>query len=203
MADMNEPKKPPTSSAARRSTKNVALASGNVAPAAADRVRPPAPPPSVAPKPLPPPPGGAIKPPLAPPMARPPAVVRPPTMPTGPPPTQPKLPPLPPPAIAKGQSTPIKPILPDPPPGPAAASAPGTAGGVTRADSPMKAMVRLGPIQPPSTPSASGIRITPPPPPVATPAPVGLVESVPAGLCWGLVGVSSLILSIQLWAYFS
>jgi hypothetical protein len=67
-------------------------------------------------------------------------------------------------------------------------------------DSPMKATVRLGNVQPASVPSAGVIRTAPPL--VASPPPAGLVESVPLQLCWALLGLSALALLIQLWTYF-
>jgi hypothetical protein len=38
--------------------------------------------------------------------------------------------------------------------------------------------------------------------PVAKPRPTELVESVPMLFCWALLGVSALLLTIQLWTYF-
>ncbi|MGI8432587.1 MAG: hypothetical protein ACR2MW_09915 [Chthoniobacterales bacterium] len=68
-------------------------------------------------------------------------------------------------------------------------------------DSPMKATVRLGTTQPLNIPPVGAIRTMPAP--VAPVPPVALVESVPATFCWALLGVSALILLIQLWTYFS
>ena len=68
-------------------------------------------------------------------------------------------------------------------------------------DSPMKATVKLSAIQPTPVPTVGVVRTARLP--VATPPPVGLVESVPAAFCWALVGVSALTLLIQLWTYFS
>jgi hypothetical protein len=65
----------------------------------------------------------------------------------------------------------------------------------------MKAAVKLSNVQPASVPLASAIRTAPPV--VANPPPKGLGQSVPAQLCWALLGISALTLLIQLWNYFS
>jgi hypothetical protein len=65
----------------------------------------------------------------------------------------------------------------------------------------MKAAVKLSNVQPARVPLASAIRTAPPV--VANPPPKGLGESVPAQLCWALLGISALTLLIQLWNYFS
>jgi hypothetical protein len=65
----------------------------------------------------------------------------------------------------------------------------------------MKATVKLGTVQPAGVPSAPFIRSAPPA--VANPRPQGLVETVPTQLCWVLLGISALILLIQLWTYFA
>ncbi|MGH8092779.1 MAG: hypothetical protein ACREIF_04840 [Chthoniobacterales bacterium] len=70
------------------------------------------------------------------------------------------------------------------------------------ADSPTKATVKL-PDQPASVPPAGVIHAPAPPSAVARPRASGLLESVPMRLCWALLGVSALILLIQLWTYFS
>ena len=69
------------------------------------------------------------------------------------------------------------------------------------ANSPIKAAVKLSNVQPASVPLASAIRTAPPV--VANLPPKGLGESVPAQLCWALLGISALTLLIQLWNYFS
>ena len=66
---------------------------------------------------------------------------------------------------------------------------------------PMKATVRLSPIQPPSAPAPAVVRSAPPP--VANPPASGLVESVPMPFCWALLGGSALVFLIQLWIYLS
>jgi hypothetical protein len=65
----------------------------------------------------------------------------------------------------------------------------------------MKAAVKLSNVQPASVPLASVKRTAPPV--VANPPPKGLGESVPAQLCWALLGISVLTLFMQLWNYFS
>jgi hypothetical protein len=60
--------------------------------------------------------------------------------------------------------------------------------------SPIKATVRLTPIQPPSAPPPTAVANQPAP---------GLLESVPMPFCWALLGVSTVTLLIQLWTYFS
>jgi hypothetical protein len=69
------------------------------------------------------------------------------------------------------------------------------------ADSPMKATVKLGSLQPAGVTSGPVLRTGPTA--VANPPPQGLVESIPAQLCWALLAVSALTLIIQLWTYFS
>jgi hypothetical protein len=68
-------------------------------------------------------------------------------------------------------------------------------------ESPMKATVKLGAIQPPKAPPVGAIRQMPTA--VAPVPPVALVESVPVTFCWALLGISALTLIIQLWTYFS
>lgn len=198
MADLNEPQKEtvrinPTSSAPVR----------------------PAPP--IAPKPLPPGGGSAAgKRPPAPPMARPPAPVRPPGhSPTNPPPpppgsksapppqaavTLPTTPPLATPGLSPPPSAvPLKPTAPSSDP---AGSNRGRQIDPRKEPSrlgamlypPIKATVRLTPIQPPSAP---------PPPAVANQPAPGLLESVPMPFCWALLGISAVTLLTQLWTYFS
>jgi hypothetical protein len=65
----------------------------------------------------------------------------------------------------------------------------------------MKATVKLSSVQPAGVPSAPVIRSARPA--VAVPPPQGLVETVPTQLCWVLLGISALILLIQLWTYFA
>jgi len=197
MADLNDPQKEavrsdPTSSAPLR----------------------PAPP--IAPKPLPPSGGSAAgKRPPAPPMARPPAPVRPPGhLSTNPPPPPPGSKPAPSaqPAAALPTAPPLTtprlslppsavPLKPTAPPDPADGNRgrhidprkePSRLGEMLHP--PIKATVRLTPIQPPSAP---------PPPAVAKQPAPGLLESVPMPFCWALLGVSAVTLLTQLWIYFS
>ncbi|HEY1582026.1 MAG TPA: hypothetical protein VGF73_02880 [Chthoniobacterales bacterium] len=70
-------------------------------------------------------------------------------------------------------------------------------------DSPMKATVKLSPLQPTSTPPAGVIRTAPAAPVVANQPATGLVESVPLTFCWALLGISAVTFLIQLWTYFS
>jgi hypothetical protein len=65
----------------------------------------------------------------------------------------------------------------------------------------MKAAVTLSNVQAASLPLASAIRTAPRV--VANPPSKGLGESVPAQLCWALIGISALSLLMQLWNYFS
>lgn len=186
MADLNEPKK---------ETEQIALASQFIPRPAAPmekettRVNPPDRPPG--------PPAG-VKPPAT--------SVRPPTpLPVGPrprpltPPTA--RPPSPASAAASGSSKPAfspigRPVE--------------TCGGVQaspkketagRADSLMKAAVKPGSIQPVGVPLPPVIRTGSPA--VATASPRGWRASVPAQLCWALLGISVLTLLMQLWNYFS
>jgi len=137
-------------------------------------------------------------------MARPLAPVGPPPAPTVPdeipsttaPPLISSIPPSPPPATSLGGTLGATPIAP-------AGPRKETARIGMAPDTPMKSTVKLTPIQPPPLgPAVGGIRTTPPPE-VANPLSPGLVESVPTQLCWALVGISALILLIQLWTYFS
>jgi hypothetical protein len=68
-------------------------------------------------------------------------------------------------------------------------------------DSPMKATVKLGSVQPAG--GAPGPILRTGLPAVANPPPRGLIESVPTQLCWALLAVSAFTLLIQLWTYFS
>jgi hypothetical protein len=68
---------------------------------------------------------------------------------------------------------------------------------------PMKSTVKPNRIPSPSLlPSGGAIR-TAPSPEVAKPLAPRLVESLSPRLCWVLLGLSALILLIQLWTYFS
>jgi hypothetical protein len=69
------------------------------------------------------------------------------------------------------------------------------------ADSPMKATVKLGSIQSGSVPASPVIRGAPPA--VANPPPPRFLETIPTQLCWMVLGISALILLIQLWTYFA
>jgi hypothetical protein len=69
------------------------------------------------------------------------------------------------------------------------------------ADSPMKATVKLGSVQPAGVTSGPILRTGPTA--VANPPRQGLVESIPAQLCWALLALSALTLILQLWTYFS
>jgi hypothetical protein len=69
------------------------------------------------------------------------------------------------------------------------------------ADSPMKATVKLGSIQPVSVPASPFIRSAPPA--GAHPPPQRFLETIPTQLCWVVLGISALILLIQLWTYFA
>ena len=71
-------------------------------------------------------------------------------------------------------------------------------GQIAPADPPIKRAGRLNPVQ--SAPADIPII---PPASVAKPLSPGLVESVPMPFCWALLGVSALVLIIQLWTYFS
>jgi hypothetical protein len=68
-------------------------------------------------------------------------------------------------------------------------------------DSPMKATVKLGSVQPAG--GAPGPILRTGLPAVANPPPRGLIESVPTQLCWALLVISAFTLLIQLWTYFS
>jgi hypothetical protein len=68
-------------------------------------------------------------------------------------------------------------------------------------EKPMKATVRLTTAPPTAIPPAEIFRSAPLP--VASPAPRGLVDSIPTAVCWALLSVSVLALLIQLWTYFS
>ncbi len=181
-------------------------------PASSAPVRPLPPPTAVAPKPVPPPGGTPAKRPLAPPLARSPAPVRPPSstvsssahktapftsaadatsiaQPTGPSVNGPAAPPLP---VSRGSSS-----LPTP------GARKETARIGATSETPMKSTVKLTPIAPAPLPSnAGGVRTTAPAK-VANPGSAGLFASVPTRLCWALLGISALILLIQLWIYFS
>ena len=65
----------------------------------------------------------------------------------------------------------------------------------------MKATVKLSNVQPPIAPPASIIRTAPGT--VANPPPPALLDAVPTQFCWALLGVSALLLLIQIWIYFS
>ena len=179
-ARINLPNRPPGPSAGAKP-----LATDLHPPSSAP-VRPP--PPLVAPKPLPPTGGASSR---RPPVPPPPAAKAP-------------VPPPPPAPLAPVAPAPPKPAFPP-------ANTPFENRGVAQAgprketariaDSPMKATVKLGSAQPFGTPSAPVIRSATPT--VANPLPQRLVETVPTQLCWVLVGISALILLIQLWTYFA
>ncbi len=154
-----------------------------------------APLPPMAVKGPPSPPGSELRPPASPlPNARPP------------------LPSTPPAAKAPAPVAPSGFKVPSPPPTPAKRGFTGIENrGVSQsaprketariADSPMKATVKLGQVQPTGMPFAPVARTLLPT--VANQPPPGLVESVPTQLCWALLGISALTLLIQLWTYFS
>jgi hypothetical protein len=65
----------------------------------------------------------------------------------------------------------------------------------------MKATVKLGSIQAVSVPASPFIRSAPPV--GANPPPQRFLETIPTQLCWVVLGISALILLIQLWTYFA
>jgi neural Wiskott-Aldrich syndrome protein len=141
---------------------------------------------------------------------RPPAPIRPPAIPSSIPlaPSAGLKPPVPPPApVPKSVAPPLKaasalpgtvPVSPSPQVGPQKE----TVRVAPLVDSPMKATVKLPPIRTPSAPAAGLIRPAPPTSVANLPKP-GLIEAVPMQFCWALLGVSALLLFIQLWTYFS
>ena len=141
---------------------------------------------------------------------RPPAPIRPPAIPPSIPLTPPEgsKPPVPPPApVPKSAAPPLKtasalpgtvPVRRSPQVGPERE----TVRVAPPVDSPMKATVKLTPVRPPSAPPAGVIRPAPPTSVANLPKP-GLIEAVPTQFCWALLGVSALLLLIQLWTYFS
>ena len=203
MADLNEPKK---------ETERIGLPApaGDKPPTGS--FRPPAPP-SAAPRPLPSKEEVAAGP-------RPPA--RPTTQPSAPAAFGPARPPNgpPPPTGAKASVPPPPPLAPTPPSPSSIALSPGASGSskpglspinrplVNRdlfqagprqetarvTDSPMKAAVKPGSVQP-------GIRAASPA--VANSPAKGLSALTPAQLCWALLGISVLTLLLQIWNYFS
>jgi len=197
MADMNEPKKEtvritpppqPTNRPTVPAEKEAVPINLPNRPPPPRVVRPPSVPPPLPKAPTPPAP--------MPPIAKTPSSL--------PPPSAGLKPPIAPPSVTPPKSTiPAAPLqLVPPKPAPLVSSLGTTAGSrpaqggprkeTTRiADSPMKATVRLSPIQPPSSPA------------VAPQTPAGMAESIPASLCWGLFAVSGLLLLTQLWSYFS
>jgi hypothetical protein len=225
MADLNEPKKetvritlpprPPPQPTPPIEKERSRINLPNRPPGPPGGAKPPATdlrPQSSGPEPLPPA-GGASPP-------------RPPVPSKGPPPTSGLKPPLPPPP--GGLKAPVPPPPPpglkqSSPPAPPASVAAALAKpafppvnlplenrGIAQtgarketariADSPMKATVKLGSVQPVSIPAAPFIRSAPP---AAAKPPQRLVETIPTQLCWVLLAISALILLIQLWTYFA
>ena len=208
MADLNEPKK---------ETERIGLSTSAGAKPPTGSFRPP----PVTPRPLPPKEVAAGPRPPAPAMARPPGpaplgVARPPNSPL-------------PPTGANASDPPPSPLglippSPSPSPGVLSPGAPGSSKSglspinrplenrgllqagprqetASLADSPMKAAVKSGRVQPHSVPLAPIIRAASPA--VANSPAKGLGALAPAHLCWALLGISVLTLLLQLWNYFS
>jgi hypothetical protein len=183
VGDLNEPKKetarvplPPPAGAEPPATNLRSPPSVPVRPPS-PIVRPPAPAPSgsVRPSDGPPPPAG-LEPPVSPPHgARSPA--------------------------ASGPSGPVLPSINRPLESRGLVQADPRKERVPIADSLTRAAVKPSNVQPASVPLASAIRTASPV--VANPPPKGQGESVPAQLCWALLGISALTLLMQLWNYFS
>ena len=222
MADLNEPKKEtvritlPPSTPPRPTEKETARINlPNRPPGPRGGAKPPTTdlrPPSSPPKPLPPA-GAAWSPrPLAPSKVANPASTLNPPLPPSPRGLKAPVPPPPPPGLessaptpaASVAATPPKPVFPsvNPP-----LENHGTAQTRPRkrtvriAESPMKATVKLGSVQPVSVPASPFVRHAPPG--VANPSPPRFLETIPTQLCWVVLGISALILLIQLWTYFA
>jgi hypothetical protein len=141
---------------------------------------------------------------------RPPALIRPPALSPAIPLTPPagSKPPVPPPTpVPKPAAPPLKTasVLPGTVPvsrSPAVGREKETIRVDPLVDSPMKATVKLTPLRTPSAPPAGVVRLAPPTLVANLPKP-GLIEAVPTQFYWALLGVSALLLCIQLWTYFS
>ena len=206
MADLNEPKK---------ETERIGLSTSAGAKPPTGSFRPP----PVTPRPLPPKEVAAGPRPPAPAMARPPGpaplgAARPPNSPLPPTGTNASDPPpsplgLIPPSPSPGVLSPGS--LGSSKPGLSAINRPLENRGLLQADprqetasladSPMKAAVKSGRVQPHSVPLAPIIRAASPA--VANSPAKGLGALAPAHLCWALLGISVLTLLLQLWNYFS